>query len=506
MRPVAILMHGGRLARALAVVLVAHLAVAAAPAPDPIEGKWFGEAGTPRDRVGIGLEFRRNVAGELKAFLYQPVINFYGLELPGIVQASGQHYRLDEYALAMDLRQDALEGAFSSLKVPLRLTRTDSLPAEVPIPDLPRGPEPLWQVKLGAPIYATAALRDGIAYVGTEGGVFHAVNIADGSIAWAFSAGRPMYGEAAVTDDAVYFTCDNGYLFRLDRRSGKEAWRYDLGDSRVERILPHPTVFGWDYKGPRPLIAGGVIYVGSGDGSLHAVRASTGRRVWRFQPPPHASRLQVGGSNLEQRGKVRADAVIDAGRVIFGSFDGFVYAVDRSTGVELWEKNTSARIGSPPVVINGKLLIGNYGSLLAALDPANGSVLWRLIWWGSAVESTPVAFGGLAYIGASDLRRVTCFDAAEGRVLWRTDVYGWAWAAPAVTDDYIYVGVAGGSPYYIRHVGSLTAIDRRSSAIAWRRPAPESGFVYGYSASPSIEGHTLVIGGLDGTLSAFPVP
>jgi len=235
------------------------------------------------------------------------------------------------------------------------------------------------------------------------------------------------------------------------------------------------------------------------------VRESTGKRLWRFQPPPASSTVSVGGAEFEQRGKVRAAAALDGSRVIFGSFDGNVYALDRVTGRKLWQKNTGARVDSTPVVMGDRLIVGTYGGLLAALDPTDGSVAWRLIWWGSAVESTPTAYGQLAYIGASDLRRVTCFDPVEGRINWRTDVYGWAWGRPAVTDEFVYIGVAGGSPYDMRHLPSLTALDRHSGAIAWRRPVAESGFTYGFAASPAIESGVLVIGSLDGTLYGFPV-
>ena len=47
---------------------------------------------------------------------------------------------------------------------------------------------------------------------------------------------------------------------------------------------------------------------------------------------PPKSKVSVGGTDFEQHGKVRADAAIDGPRVIFGSFDGNVYALDRSTG------------------------------------------------------------------------------------------------------------------------------------------------------------------------------
>jgi len=93
-------------AMALALLIAPAMVVAAA---DPIEGRWYGQVGFPQDRVDIGLEFRRNAAGELKAYLYQPVINFYGLELPGVVQVHGANYTLKEYGYSITRKGETLD-------------------------------------------------------------------------------------------------------------------------------------------------------------------------------------------------------------------------------------------------------------------------------------------------------------------------------------------------------------------------------------------------------------
>jgi outer membrane protein assembly factor BamB len=466
-------------------------------APDPIEGKWSGVTGFPQDRVEISFEFKRNEKGELKGYLYQRLMNFYGLELPGTLNKVGDKYVHEDWALTLTLHEGKLEGTYLPLGAPISLQRTRTLPKEMPVPALPAGPAPKWQVKLGGSIFAPAAVRDGIAYVGTTGGMFYAVSLKDGSFVWPFNAGRPVYGAALLTDEHLYFVCDNGFLFKLDRKTGKEVWRYDLGDARAERVLPHQVVpnsgdFDFDSSAPRPLLFEGVLYVGSGDNGLHAVNAATGQRVWRF----------------ETKGKNRTDAIIDGPRVVFTSLDNHVYSVDRQTGKEVWKKNTRGPITSSPLLIGDRLIIGNRNGLLVALNPATGDVIWRMGFWGSAVESTPVAAeGGLFYIGSSDLRRISLIDSKDARVLWRTDIYGWAWPRPALTEKMVYASAIGVSPYQMRHLGSLTALDRKSGKIVWRWPMPEApgSWMNGFAASPVIEGNTLVVGGLDGTLYAFPV-
>jgi len=475
---------------------------------DPIEGKWFGMAGFPQDRIEIGFEIKRNDRGELKVYLYEPVLNFYGLELPGVMIKQGEQYVLKEYQLSVTTKNGGLEGTYFGLNAPISLKRTDNLPSEVPVPDLPKGPGPKWQTKLGAgAIYASAAVRDGVAYVGTTGGIFHAVNLKDGSLLWTFPAGRPIYGEALATDEAIFFACDNGYLFKLERKTGKEVWRYDMGDSRVARILPHQSVFSFDYRAPRPVISDGVIFIGSGDGSFHAINASSGERVWRFE----SSAVDAGaaGSLPDFTGaekKIRSTALINGSHVIFGSLDQMVYALDRKTGKEVWKKNTRGNIDSTPALVGDKLVVGNRNGLLVALDPTTAEVKWRMLFWGSAVESEAVPAGDLFYIGSSDLRRVSLIDPKDARVIWRTDVYGWPWGRVLVANKMLYVGVASATPYDMRHLGSFTALDRQTGKIVWRWPMPEwpGSFMNGFTASPALDSRTVVIGGLDGTLYAFP--
>ena len=486
-RPV---LHRATLAVVMAAACIATAAVATEQLADPIEGRWLGEAGFARDRVVVALEFRRNDQHELVGYLYQPVLNVYGVPLPGtFVRDAGRYVNADN-RITLTLDDTKLEGTWSSLAFPVSLRRSETLPAEAPLPDAPMGPGPRWHVKLGAPIYAAAAVREGVAYVGTTGGVFHAVRVRDGSLAWTFNAGRPVHGEALVTDEAVYFACDSGLLYKLERASGKEVWRYDLGDAQVARVLPHTAVFDYDYHGPKPLLIEGVVYVGSGDGALHAVDARTGRRVWRF----------------ETGGKVRVSAVQAGDRVVFGSLDNKVYAVDARRGTLAWSVDTRAPVTTAPALVDGKLIVGTRGSVLYALQPQTGEILWRDLFWGSWVESEAVERDGLAYIGSSDLRRVSAIDPRDGRVVWRTDIYGSPWGRPLVTAQYVYIGAVGTDPYMMRHVGGMAALERASGRLAWRWPVASApgALQSGFAASPALDGDTLVVGGLDGSLYAFP--
>jgi outer membrane protein assembly factor BamB len=458
---------------------------ALAQSPDPAEGKWLGTAGDAENRETLGLDIHRNAKGALHADLYQPILNVYGA--PAHFLKDGDAYSIPEIETKLHLDRDRLIGTM--MDQPVVLQRAKQLPSDVAIPSFAASPQPAWQAHLGGMLWAPVAVRDGVAYAGTTSGVFNALQVKDGRIVWTFSAGRPIFGGALVTADAVFFVCDNGLLYRLDRASGHEVWHYDLGDANVPRLLPHQGVFDWDSRSPQPVLADGILYAGSGDGALHAVRADDGRRVWR---------AAIGD-------KVRGDALVAGDQVIAGTIDGNLTALRRADGTQVWQRDLKGAVTSTPSLVDGKVVVGTRASsVVVALNPADGATVWRSFYWGSWVESSAVPFGDRLYIGASDMRRVTCHDPKDGHVLWRTDVYGWSWGAPLVTERRVYVGVAGGSPYVIRHVPSLTALDRTTGKIAWRWTPPASpAFQSGFAAGPVLDGSMLVAGALDGTIYGF---
>lgn len=454
----------------------------------PIDGRWWGTIGSDRERIEVGLEFRRDEEGKLALRLTQPISNYYDVDPGGEVELEGERVR--HAALALDLRLvgDELQGTFPGPNSRASMKRTRNLPRAPEPPRASEGPPPRWETRLSGQIRASPIVFDGIIYLGTSGGVFNALNARDGAIVWTFAAGCPIHGSAQVDADAVYFVCD-GTVFRLARADGKQVWRYDLGDSALPRVLPHPQVFDWDWQAPQPVLADGVVFVGAGDGGFHAIDAASGLRRWRF----------------DTLGAIRNAAAIDGDRVVVGSHDHHVYALDREDGRERWRHDTGAAIDATPVVHAGRILVGNRGGGMYSLDANSGELAWRLYFWGSWVESTPVIVDGTIYIGSSDLRRVSAIDPRDGKVRWRTDVFGWTFGTPLVIGDRIHVGAAGGTPYFIPHHASYNVLDRKTGRILARRELPDTGgHQWGIVGSLARAGDAIVFATLSGTVSAFP--
>jgi polyvinyl alcohol dehydrogenase (cytochrome) len=145
----------------------------------------------------------------------------------------------------------------------------------------------LWQVRIGKGSGLGgmwgASIEGDRAYIGTAdlltetpGGI-HALNLKDGSVAWA--APRPKalcagqvgcstgQGAAVTTiPGAVLSSAMDGGLRAYSTRTGKVIWLYNT--SRPFDTVNGVKASGGSMDGPGPVVAGGMLFVNSGNGSL----------------------------------------------------------------------------------------------------------------------------------------------------------------------------------------------------------------------------------------------
>lgn len=477
----------------LAALLVAPSpARADPPASDPFAGAWLGDVVAPNAQATVGVAFTRTEQGLLASF-YMPEMFLYNVNLgPAEIQDGVFHFKPLALALAPTPDGTELKGTFGVARLPLSLRRTASFSAPPPAPVLPAAPAPLWSRPLGAALWASPVVRDGVIYVGSVDGKVHALSADDGRERWTWAGPHPLYGDALVTDDSVYVIDDANDLIRLDRADGTLQWRLPLRQASAEAGTT-PANETITHRTATPIIdEKGILYAGSIDRSIVAVRSWNGKILWRQPAPaPIYAALARQGDDL-----------------VAGCYDGTVLVLHRRKGKETLRTQLGGAIVSAPVVAGGTLIVGSRDDLLYGLKRPTGAVVWRNSYWFSWVESTPRLVDGTLYIGASDFRRVSALDPATGKTLWAADVRGLTWGSPVVTTDTVFAGTAGqtASDAVIHHEGGIVALDRNTGAVKWRYAAPVAADAAwsGYLGSLALSGSRLVGAGADGTLIAFP--
>ena len=199
---------------------------------------------------------------------------------------------------------------------------------------------------------------------------------------------------------------------------------------------------------------------------------------------------------------IRSTPAIDGNIVYAGSWDHHMYGINKKDGSEIWKFKTGWRIQSSPLIVDNKVVFGSRSAQLFDVDKMTGKEVWMTRYWASWVESSPILFDGKIYIGSSDFRKVFALDPETGNVLTSTMLEGWAWAKPAVTQEFIYTGTVGSLYYTEAMHGKFYALDRSSGEPVWQFKIDDNQdqFAYGFASSPVIFSEWVFVGGLDGKM------
>lgn len=253
---------------------------------------------------------------------------------------------------------------------------------------------------------------------------------------------------------------------------GGPARTADYGSGGLAQAGP----FDWAYDtgGPvrsSPVVAGGVLYVGSAAGGVHAVDAATGAQIW--------TRPTGGG--------VDAAVAVVGGTAYVTSTDGVIQALDVADGRPRWADDAGALGASSPAVADGTVVVGGPAGRLIALDVRTGEVRWTCDMRAAGpggrdtvaadghgavlvgddatpegdtgdqpIESSPAICAGVVYVNDEKLLAV---DLATGQVRWVADV-----ATPPTTSP----AVAGGVVFTADLRGAVCAVDCATGAVRWR--------------------------------------
>lgn len=308
----------------------------------------------------------------------------------------------------------------------------------------------------GAAFEATAAIVDGVVYVGDVEGTFHAVKLADGAPVWTRKFEETGFvAGTAVAHDRVYCVDYNGNARALSVKDGEPVWEVatetslyaapnvhdDLTLIATEsgELLALDSANGdqrWKFAIDQPLrawptVVGGRVLVAGCDGKLHAVDVATGEAV---------ESIDIGGP---------ADAMpaVLGDRVYFCTAGGVFHAMTIKPLAPVWKygQRDDGEVIHAAAVTERAVVLGTHDKRVVALDPATGDEIWTFP-LRSRAESSPVVVGNLA-LAATIRGRFHAIDMKSGKSAWETDLGSRFTASPAVSDGRVVIGNEDGTLY-----------------------------------------------------------
>lgn len=326
---------------------------------------------------------------------------------------------------------------------------------------LPEKPEQLWKFKAGGRVDLTPVAADGRIYLTTAKGSLIALDYAGKELQKISIAPDVFTSPPLLVDGLIVLAAGKGVLRAYTAADFKEKWTYDVGGS--VQGTPNRVDLGGGKKG--------VVVISSGDGTLHGIDLANGKGVFKM---PAVERCD-------------GSAGVGGDYIVMGSCASALHIYSSSKAV----KTTDVPLGPDNQVAGGVALSGTQAfagtrsGKLCAVDVAEAKILWTFPDGQGEAFATPAVTDKVVVYGADD-GKVYAVDRAKGTKLWATDT-GNRPLSPVVARDKVVVSSGG----------KLFLLDLATGKPLWSAPVSDD------TTSPAVVGGMILVGGDDGTLTAY---
>lgn len=267
------------------------------------------------------------------------------------------------------------------------------------------------------------------------------------NVEWKASVEGEGFSSPIVAGDCVFLTSSLDHGARrlthcLDRRSGRLRWTREIEDEDPEVAS---SITG--HAAATPAAASGKIVAMFGRAGL-VCYDEQGQKLWRVPLGRFESELGLASSPVIDGERVFVVCDHDGDR--FNSFDSYLLAVNLADGATLWktDRRDLYRSWSTPIVVpfgQARQLIVNAQDELRAYDPNTGELIWQLGGMTGWVTPSPVFGRGLIFATSGKSGPVTAVapvgkdQAALVSAAWSVPSGGPYVCSPLLYGKYLYV-------------------------------------------------------------------
>ncbi|OSQ48956.1 PQQ-dependent methanol/ethanol family dehydrogenase [Marivita geojedonensis] len=281
----------------------------------------------------------------------------------------------------------------------------------------------------------------------------------------------------------------NGMGRHLQRYSPLET----LNKDNVKNLVPAWafSLGGEKQRGQetQPLVYDGIMYITGSYSRLYAIDANTGEEIWQYD-----ARLPEG--ILPCCDVINRGAALAGDKVIFGTLDARIVALDAKTGDVVWrDKIDDYKAGysytAAPLVVGDLVITGNSGGEFGIV----GAVQARNVDTGELVWNRPVIEGHMGMLNGEESTMTGTLNATWPGDMWKTGG-GATWLGGSYDErtDTLIFGAGNPAPWnsWLRDAGqdnsgkgdnlyaaSRIGIDPATGNIKWHyQTTPREGWDY----------------------------
>ena len=225
---------------------------------------------------------------------------------------------------------------------------------------------------------------EGRVLLGTTRGEVIALDVGDGSELWRAQLASEVLAPPVAWEDVVIVQTADDRLIALEAADGTQRWAY-AGQ------VPLLTVRGT----ATPVVEGGLVFAGFGDGNVTAVNAASGEPVWN-----HRVMLPQGRTELDRLVDVDGTPLLANGLLYAASFQGKLKALQPTDGAMIWELPASTHLDLAEGY--GQIYLIDDNDFIHAIGQRDASVVWRQDALKNRGLSSPIAFGNYLLVGDAE--------------------------------------------------------------------------------------------------------
>jgi outer membrane protein assembly factor BamB/Icc-related predicted phosphoesterase len=224
----------------------------------------------------------------------------------------------------------------------------------------------LWRKDLNKTFIASPLIWKNKIYTASRSGIISCFD-STGKIIWEYESFAEIFSCPVIADNILAAGDVRGDLITLNPNSGTQIQTLGLDDIITSQLITA------NYKGDKLLMSGQkpdiVIIIGTSSGRLLCYDLNSLEPVWE---------------NNSAKGMIETKPLVIENKIIYGSWDGYLYCVDARTGVMIWRWTENKDFYNSPALCQ------------------------------------PVSDGNNVYITAPD-KSVTAIDLLLGRTVWRKE-------------------------------------------------------------------------------------
>ncbi len=238
--------------------------------------------------------------------------------------------------------------------------------------------------------------------------------------------------------DALYASIDPGKMAALDPSDMTVRWIFPP-DTKEGKRLKLEGIYA------PPIVEGGRLYFGAYDGFVYALDAASGSEVWRFDTGgPVVGRLAFS---------------VDKTVIFAASDSGKLFGLDAASGaLKVGPFDAGASILAGPLVDGEAVYVASVNGKLYKLDSATLSVTWIFKASAGLLMDPTLVDGDTILVGGID-HKVRAVDANSGEERWAFGGSNWFWGRPLVDGGTIYLPSLDHNVY---------ALDLAAGSLKWK--------------------------------------